>query len=231
VVGSAPVKAMLRWLTFGLAILASAIPSNASEAKCVASVVAVDRCNGRMVNEYADEIRNDDARPPRSNPADLEKRFDDISQLLAGLDQERGILDIMCSTDAQKAPYFAQIGAAAAWGLALQSDVASKLAMPCPAGSKGFSQALLAQAWLDLASIVANAGGTVPPEVARIAPKVQTRAAALGLTLPAYPETSAYWRDTVAAQAKTAIEACPTPSPAPQPFSSPPTGFLRIVRK
>jgi hypothetical protein len=218
---SAPVKAMLRGLAAGLVLLTAFIPVSQSEAAGAASVVAVDRCNGRMINDYAEEVRNDDARPPRNSPADLAKRFDDISQLLAGLNQERGILDIMCTSDAQKAPYFAQIGAAAAWALTLQSDIASKLEMPCAAGSKAFSQALLAQAWLDLASIVASTGGTLPPDVAQVAPKVQTHAAALGLTLPAYADTSSYWRDTISAQAKTAIEACPTPKPTPEPFSSP----------
>jgi hypothetical protein len=190
-----------------------------------------------MINDYADQVRNYDARPPRSDPANLEQRFDEIGQLLAGLNQERGILDVECSTDAQKAPYFAQISAAAAWALALQSDIASKLGMPCPGGSKGFAQALLAQAWLDLASIVNASGGAVPPDVTQVAPKVRSRASALELNLPAYADASGYWRDGVAAQAKTAIDACPTPKPTPEPFSSPlplassPNGVLRIVRK
>jgi hypothetical protein len=220
VAGSAPVKAMTYRIVAALVVFATLLPLERSDAKATASLVAADRCNGRMVNDYAEQIRDDDAHPPRNNPADLEKRFDDISQLLAGLNQERGILDIMCSTDAQKAPYFAQIGAMAAWALALQSDIASKLEMPCPAGSNGFAQALVAQAWLDLASIV-NGEGAVSHDVAQVAPKVQARAAALGLTLPAYADASSYWRDTISAQAKTSIQACPTPSPTPEPFRSP----------
>jgi hypothetical protein len=221
VVGSAPVKAMFRRLAAAFVLLTSFIPLGDAHAGTTTTTVAMDRCNDRMVNDYAEEVRNDDARPPRNNPADLEKRFDALSQLLAGLNQERGILDIMCSSDAQKTAYFAEIGAAAALALALQSDIAGKLQLPCAAGSKGFSQALVAQAWLDLASIVAAAGGTVPPNVAQVAPKVQSRAAAIGLTLPAYADTSGYWRDTIAAQAKTAIQGCPTPSPTPEPFTSP----------
>ncbi len=184
-------------------------------------LVAVDRCNGRMVNDYATQVRDYDAHPARSNPTDLEKRFNDIDQILAGLNQERGILDNICSSDAQKSPMFAQISATAAWALALESDIATKLGLPCPAGAKAYSEALLAQAWLDLASIVNDNGGTVPTDVARTAPKIQTRAATLGLTLPAYPQTSGYWRDTIAAQTKTAVQACPTPSGSPVPSPNP----------
>jgi hypothetical protein len=46
---------------------------------------------------------------------------------------------------------------------------------------------------------------------------VQTRATAVGLTLPAWSETSAYWRDQVHAKAKAAIATCPSPSPSPTP--------------
>jgi hypothetical protein len=225
---------MFRGLAVGFILVAMLIPGNAG-AK-TSSLVAADRCNGRMINDYSGQIRNDDAHPPRSDPANLEKRFDDISQVLAGLDQERGILDAMCSTDAQKTPYFTLIGATAAWALALQSDIASKLGMPCAAGSSAFSQTLLAQGWLDLASIVNGAGGAVPSDVAEVEPKVRSRAAALGLTLPSYAQASDYWRDGIAAQAKTAVEACPGLKATPQPFTSPlptttPNGVLRIVRK
>jgi hypothetical protein len=211
---------MLCKLLVGLAVAIAFIPLGSATAKG-ASLVAVDRCNDRMVNGYVDQVRSYDARAPRSDPADLEKRFDDISQVLAGLNQERGILDVMCSSDAQKAPYFTQISAAAAWALALQADIATKLGLPCPAGSKGFAQTLVAQAWLDLASVVEANGGATPPDVAQVAPKVQARATASGLTLPSYQETSGYWRDNVAGQAKAAIQACPTPSPTPEPFRSP----------
>jgi hypothetical protein len=211
---------MMRRLIAIFALLILASPGIQTPARAGA-LVALDRCNDRMVNDYATQVRDYDAHPARSNPTDLEKRFNDIDQLLADLNQEQGILDNVCSSDAQKSPMFTQIGATAAWGLALESDIATKLGLPCPAGAKAFSEALLAQAWLDLASIVNENSGTVPADVARTAPKIQTRAAALGLTLPAYPQTSGYWRDTIAAQTKTAVQACPTPSGSPAPSSSP----------
>ena len=227
---------MWRGPVIGFILVATLIPGNAG-AK-TSSLVAADRCNGRMINDYSGQIRDYDAHPPRSDPANLEKRFDDISQVLAGLSQERGILDAICSTDAQKAPYFTEIGATAAWALALQSDVASKLGMPCAAGSNAFSQALLAQSWLDLASIVNAGGGAVPSVVAEVEPKIRSRASMLGLTLPPYGQASDYWRDGIAAQARTAVEACPglKATPTPQPFTTPlptatPDGVLRIVRK
>ena len=86
---------------------------------------------------------------------------------------------------------------------------------------------MLAQAWLALAATVNDNNGTVPASIAEIIPKVQTRAAAVGLTLPAYPETSAYWRDQVTDKAKEAVAGCPTPvpvpaTPTPLPYPSPP---------
>jgi hypothetical protein len=78
---------------------------------------------------------------------------------------------------------------------------------------------------------VVNAdGGTVPPSFADVIPKVQTRAASVALTLPAWADTSAYWAGQVREKAKAAIATCPTPSPS-TPAPSTPPGELRIVRK
>ncbi len=64
-----------------------------------------------------------------------------------------------------------------------------------------------------MAATVNDQGGTVPRSIAEVVPKIQTRAAAVGLTLPAYTETSPYWRDQVTDQAKQAVQICPTPVP------------------
>lgn len=190
-------------------------------------VAAANRCNSRMISDYQTQIRTYEAHPPRSNPTDLNARLGDIADILAALSEEHNVLDSICATDSDKAPLFAQLNATTAWSLALQSDIAAKLNASCPPAAKALPAAMIAQAWLALAATVNDAGGTVPKSVAEITPKVQVRAAALGLTLPAYAETSAYWRDQVDDQAKQAVAICPTPVPppptaTPSPYPSPP---------
>jgi hypothetical protein len=168
-----------------------------------------------MINDYASQIRDYDAHPPRGNLGDLQKRFNDINALLQALNQERGIVDSLCDSDAAKAPLFAYIAGTASYALALESDVAVRMNQPCPPAAKAVAQALLAQGWLDLGSVVNDAGGKEPPDVIEAAPRIRTRAATLGMPLPAWADTSAYWRDQQSQAAKAAIEACPSPSPSP----------------
>ncbi len=60
-------------------------------------------------------------------------------------------------------------------------------------------------------------GGAVPTEFTDVIPKVRTRADAVGLALPAWAETSAYWAGQVRDKAKAAIATCPSPSPSTSP--------------
>jgi hypothetical protein len=186
-------------------------------------VAAASRCNSRMINDYEGQIRNFDAHPARGNPADLSARLNDIGDILQSVDEEHNVLDSICPSEADKAPLFAQLAATTAWGLALQSDIAVKLNASCPPAAKALPTAMLAGAWLAIAATVNDANGNVPKSIAEVIPKVQTRAAAVGLALPAYPETSAYWRDQAALQAKAAVESCATPASAasPSPAASP----------
>ena len=190
-------------------------------------VAAASRCNSRMINDYYGEIRNDDAHPPRNDSGALNARLEDLADILNSLSEEHNVLDSICPTDSDKAPLFAQLNAATAWALALQSDIAAKLNASCLPAAKALPAAMLAQAWLALAATVNDQGGTVPRSIAEVVPKIQTRAAAVGLTLPAYTETSPYWRDQVTDQAKQAVQICPTPVPppptsTPSPYPSPP---------
>jgi hypothetical protein len=63
--------------------------------------------------------------------------------------------------------------------------------------------------------------------MAPVIPKVQARAAALNMTLPAYADTSAYWRDQFASAVSPAMQSCagtlptPPPTPAPEPINTP----------
>ena len=122
---------------------------------------------------------------------------------------------------------FAQIAATSAWALTLESDIAARLNSSCPAAAQALPTMMLSDAWLALANVVNEGNGTVPAAFADVIPKVQSRAAAAGLTLPAWSETSAYWRDGVHAKAKAAIATCPTPSPSPSPRGR----LLRTIRK
>jgi hypothetical protein len=199
---------------------------NGSAAPLGSTTVAASRCNSRTINDYQGQIRVYDAHPPRSNPAALNARLGDIADILNSLNEEHGVLESVCSTEAEKAPLFAQLNATVAWALVLQSDIASKLNASCPPAAKALPAAMLAQAWLALAATVNDNNGTVPKSVAEIVPKVQTRAAAVGLALPTYLETSAYWRDQIADQARQAVATCPTPVPppataTPSPYPSP----------
>lgn len=178
------------------------------------------RCNSRMIGDYSNEIRDYDAHPPSGNLEDLQKRFNLINGVLQELGQERAVIDSVCPSDADKAPLYAYLSATASYALALESDIAIRINQPCPPAAKAVAQALLAQGWLDLATIVNEAGGTPPKDIADAAPRIQKRAGLLGLTLPAWADTSAYWRDQQANQAKAAVEACSSPPPSASPAAA-----------
>ena len=191
------------------------------------AVAAASRCNSRTISDYQNQIRGYDAHPPRDNPGALNARLGDIADILEALNEEHGVLDNICPSDDDKAPLFAELNATVAWALALQSDIAAKLNASCPPAAKSLPAAMLAQAWLAIAATVNDNNGTVAKALLEVIPKVQTRAAAVGLTLPAYADTSAYWRDQVADQARQAVAICPTPvpppaTPTPSPYPSPP---------
>ena len=193
----------------------------------IGAVAAASRCNSRTISDFQSQIRGYDAHPPRDNPGALNARLGDIADILEGLNEEHGVLDSVCPNDTDKAPLFAELNATVAWALALQSDIAAKLNASCPPAVKALPAAMLAQGWLAIAATVNDNNGTVPKAVAEVIPRIQRRAAAVGLALPAYTDTSAYWRDQVADQARQAVAICPTPvppptTPTPSPYPSPP---------
>ncbi|HTV72715.1 MAG TPA: hypothetical protein VME66_03290 [Candidatus Acidoferrales bacterium] len=211
-----------------LALLASlaALP-RVARGGTVASISS--RCNARMITEMQDEVRSDDRRPPGSQ-ADVEKRFADLGQILESLNQERGIIENVCSTDQERNPLYAQLGATAAWASALQSDLVPRL-NDCAAAVKALQTTMLAQGWLDLANVVNDDyGGTAPPPVADVQPKIQSRAAKVGLTLPPFHDTSYYWFTELGHQQEVLAGTCPTSSPAAAPTASP-ARLLQIIRK
>ena len=192
------------------AIATSAVPAGPVE-------IAANRCNSQTIDDASQHVRNYDRHGPGGSTAQLFQRYGAIVDVISMLNEEREILNSICSNDSERAALFAQIAATAAWALALEADVAARLNASCPAAAKALPTMMLSDAWLSLANIVNNDGGTVPPSFADVVPKIQTRAQTAGLTLPAWADTSVYWRDQVHAAAKTAIATCPSPTPSASP--------------
>jgi len=176
--------------------------------------VAVNRCNSQTVDEAYARVRDFDRHAPGSSASDLLQRIGAITGLLATLREERDILDSICASDAARAPLFAEIAATTAWALTLESDVAAKLDASCPAAAQAFPKLMLSDAWLSMATVINDSGGPVPAIFTDVIPKVQSRAQAVGLTLPSWADTSAYWRDQVHSQAKATVATCPSPTPS-----------------
>ena len=185
----------------------------ASGARGGPALLAANRCNSRTIDDAFAQVRDYDSHPP--SKAQLLQRYGAIADLLATLREEREILDTLCDSDVARAPLFAEIAAAAGWGLALQSDVAARLNASCPEAARALPTVMLADAWLSLANVVNDAGGTVPSVFTNVIPKIRTRATAVGLVLPPWGEATAYWRDLVRDKAQIAVASCPSPAPLP----------------
>jgi hypothetical protein len=217
---SKPLRTTVLALVLGMPVLA--MPALASPVE-----VAINRCNAQTIDDAQSHVRDYDRHSPGNSPSQLVARYGAILDVLSMLNEEREILSSICSNEAQPAAMFAQIAATSAWALALESDIAARLNRSCPAAAQALPTMMLSDAWLALANVVNENNGTVPAAFADVIPKVQSRAATAGLTLPGWPETSAYWRDGVHTKAKAAIAACPTSSPSPTPSGR----FLRTIRK
>ncbi|MGB8908312.1 MAG: hypothetical protein WCC84_06150 [Candidatus Cybelea sp.] len=184
-------------------------------AKAAPVEVAVDRCNGQTIDDASARIRDYDRHPPGGGSGQLIARFGAIADIMQVIDEEHQVLESVCLSETQRAAFVEQIAETAAWALALEADLAARLNASCPAAAQALPTMMLSDAWLSLANVVNGDGGTVPKRFSDVIPKVQTRAQAVGLVLPAWSDTSAYWRDQVHAKAKAAVATCPSPSPNP----------------
>ncbi|MFY9739341.1 MAG: hypothetical protein WAK11_09865 [Candidatus Cybelea sp.] len=218
-----------RWRSSGAVLLVcAALVGAALPLRAAAPMqVAVNRCNSQTVDDAYARVRDFDRHAPGPSPDDLLQRIGAITGLLATLREEREILESICASDAARAPLFAEIAATSAWALTLESDVAIQLNHSCPAAARALATMMLSDAWLAMANVVNDSGGPVPAIFADVITKVQRRAQAVGLTLPPWADTSAYWRDRVHDRAKADVTTCPSPSPAPTLRR----GILRMVRK
>jgi hypothetical protein len=207
---------LLHTAMFALALgvaLDAAVPGHAA----AAIELAANRCNSQTIDDAAARVRDYDHRGPGGSQAQLLQRYGAIADVIATLGEEREILNTVCSSDVQRAALFTQIAATMAWALTLEGDAAARLNVSCPAAAQAFPTMMLADAWLALANVINDGDGAVPGVFDDVIPKIRTRAQAVGLTLPAWPETSQYWRDRVHVKARAAIASCPSPSPSPSP--------------
>lgn len=207
----------LRCVARALVFLAIALPWPALANSAASAEVASNRCNAQTIDDASGRVRDDDRHAPGNTAAALVVRYGALAEVITILNEEREILNNVCSSDMQKSPFFAQIAATSAWALVLQADLAARLNDSCPAAAKALPTMMISDAWLALANVVNDGGGTVPAAFGEVIPKVQARAQTFGLTLPPWAETSAYWRDQVHAKAKTEVAACPSPSPSAIP--------------
>ncbi len=194
-----------------VALIGSGAPLRAAPAV----YVAVNRCNSQTADEAYARVRDYDRHAPGAGSAQLLQRYGAIASVLSVLREEREILDSICTSDAARAPLFAQIAATIAWALLLEADLATRLNASCPASATALQKMMVSDAWLSMANVVNDGGGSIPAIFADVVPKTQTRAQAIGLVLPPWADTSAYWRDQVHNQAKTEAATCPSPSPTP----------------
>jgi hypothetical protein len=216
--------AALVWLTFFM------VGVQAGPVHAAAPVeIAIGRCNGQTVDDMSGRLRDYDRHTPGSSNAQLLARFGAIADVLSTLGEEHEILKSVCASESQTVGLFAQIAALTAWAFVLEADVAGRLNASCTAAARGFPTMMLADAWLALANRVNEDNGAVPTAFNDVIPKIQTRAQAVDLTLPAWSETSQYWRDQIHTKEKAAIATCPSPGPSPSP--TPTSRILRIVRK
>jgi hypothetical protein len=207
---------------FGLLVLVcAAVAFGSLPASLPLPAAAAGRCSSQTTDEGYARVRDYDRHPAVSTPQKLLARYSAIAEVLATMQEEREILDSICSGDSVRASLFAELAATVAWALALESDVAAKLNASCPAAAQALPSVMLADAWLDMANVINEGNGTVPPIFKDVIPKVQTRAAAVDLTLPVWADTSAYWRDGIRDKAKALAATCPSPTPAPTPTPSP----------
>ncbi|MBV8067221.1 MAG: hypothetical protein JO113_04525 [Candidatus Eremiobacteraeota bacterium] len=199
-------------LTFSLAVaIGMQKPGDAT----ASTSIAVGRCNGQTIDDASQAVRNYDRHGPGPSQTQLLQRYGAIAGIIATLGEEREILNSVCSSDAERAALFTQIAGTMAWAFVLEGDVAARLNAACPAAAHAFPTMMLADAWLVLANAINQDNGDVPPAFADVISKIQASAEGVGLALPAWSDTSQYWRDQVHARAKAAIATCPSPSPTP----------------
>jgi hypothetical protein len=179
------------------------------------AAAAANRCNSQTVDDAYARVRDYSRRGTGGSTTQQVQRFASVAGVLATLRDEREILDSVCTSDASRAPLFAEIAATTAWALTLEAALAAKLNASCPAAAQALPTMMLSDAWLAMARVVNDSGGTVPALFGNVIAQVQAGAQGVGLTLPPWADTSQYWRDQVHTKARAEAATCPSPSPSP----------------
>ena len=128
-------KQMTRYLRLlVLTAVASVLVGAGAHARGTPPVeLASNRCNSQTIDDASTKLRDYDRRGSSGNSAQLIQRYGAIVDVISVLNEERQILDGVCSSDAQRGPLFAQIASLSAWALTLESDIAVKLNASCGA--------------------------------------------------------------------------------------------------
>ena len=177
-------------------------------ARAPADVTTPERCNTIVASQLDNRVRQLDKRAPATN--ELADRYNDLQRIISEAAQEEEILENTCPSDASRAPIDVQLGATAAWAYALQSDVVrAKFAITCQTVKDVAAAAFVATAWRELAEVAPPGQATPAPALGEVIPKVESRASAVGLTLPSLADASNYWATQQQDKAKEATEGCP----------------------
>ena len=164
------------------------------------------RCNTHLATQLEDRVREYDRRPPGAK--DFNDRFVELQLLISSADQEIGILQSVCS-EPDAVPIVAQLNGVQAWALLLESDLnRQNYAKRCPDAEVAVSRAFVGNAWVILSKSDPQATGRFPT-VKTVVPKAQARAAALGMTLPAPADATAFWLGQLQHTASEAQNHCP----------------------
>ncbi len=195
-------------------------------------------CNEIVANQITDKVRDFDKHPPSpTDRAALTARYDALDDVLGEFQREDLVVrGVVCRTDNGRGPIEAKIAAGAAWAMALQADLLAEIwATQCPAAAHDLPASVIADAWVSLAEAMPGAPASdyptpapgpngapptpqpTPQAIAEVIPKIQSRAAALNLDLPDFPDASDYWARGIRQKADADVATCPAPAPAPTP--------------
>jgi hypothetical protein len=159
-----------------------------------------------VASDLDSQVRNLSAHPPAASNGN--QQFATLTSLINQAGIEESVLQAACPNETDRIPIDSQLHATTAWALVQQADlVQAQSTASCPAASEAVTAQFLGAAWYEIAKGT-PVNPPVPRAIASVAPMVQTRAAAVKLTLPPVADTSAFWRDGLQQKAQSAMGAC-----------------------
>ncbi len=195
-------------------------------------------CNEIVANQITDKVRDYDKHPPSATDrAALTARYDALDDVISEFQREDMVVrGVVCRTDNGRGPIEAKIAAGAAWAMALQADILAQLwSASCPDAAHDLPASVLADAWVSLAEAMPGSPGSdyptpspgpagaaptpepTPQSIVEVIPKIQSRATALNLDLPDFPDATDYWARGIRQKADASVATCPVAAPSPMP--------------